>query len=102
MASVKVRGELHCYDCGRVAARFEGEKGDDGLRARVIALATGPGVRLRPGSAPRCGHCGGRVYLDEVELVRPAPTVVASAVMENKNLYYYTGDLPWAATRDRD
>jgi hypothetical protein len=74
MPAVKVRGELHCYNCGHVVARFEGEKVETGLRARLIAPANGPSARLRKGAPPRCGRCGGQVYLDEVEVVRPAPS----------------------------
>lgn len=68
---VKVRGELHCYNCGHVTARFEGEKLESGFRARLIAPINGPSVRLRPGAPPRCGRCGGQVYLDEVEVIKP-------------------------------
>lgn len=81
MGVAKVRGELHCYNCGHVAARFEGEKDETGLRARLIAPANGPNVLLRRGAPPRCGRCGGQVYLDEVEVVRP-PRVAEPTILE--------------------
>jgi hypothetical protein len=71
MNAVKVRGELHCYSCGHVTARFEGEKLESGFKARLIAPLNGPTVRLQPGAAPRCGRCGGQVYVDEVEVINP-------------------------------
>ncbi len=71
MDTVRVRGELHCYSCGHVTARFEGEQLESGFRARLIAPLNGPTVRLQPGMAPRCGRCGGQVYVDELEVIKP-------------------------------
>jgi len=73
---MNVRAELHCYHCGYVAARVEGERGEPIAQARLISPAVGPGVRLRSGRPPRCGRCGGPLYLDEVEVIRYAPTVI--------------------------
>lgn len=90
MSVAKVRGELHCYSCGYVAARIEGERDEAGLKARLITPAVGPGVRLHRGAAPRCGRCGGRVYLDEVEVMRPSPAETAAAIRIGE-LFYPSG-----------
>jgi hypothetical protein len=73
---MKVRAELHCYHCGYLAARVEGEAGQTLSQARLISPAIGPGVRLTKGRPPRCGRCGGPLYLDELEVIRYAPTVI--------------------------
>lgn len=76
---MNVRAELHCYHCGYVAARVEGKA--EGLGAplsetRLVSPPVGPGFRLRPGRPPRCGRCGGPLFLDDVEVIRYAPTVI--------------------------
>jgi hypothetical protein len=74
---VVIRGELHCYNCGYAAARVEGDRDARGVKIRVLSPLAGPGPRLRPGAAPRCGRCGGRLYLDEIDVVRPDSGLVA-------------------------
>lgn len=88
MSVLKVRGELHCYNCGHVSARFEGEKDEHGFRARLLAPSNGPNVRLRAGAPPRCGRCGGRLYVDELEVVRPAPVAAPTPVELVQSLYH--------------
>jgi len=73
---MKVRAELHCYHCGYLAARVEGEAGQKLSEARLVSPSIGPGVRLAKGRPPRCGRCGGPLYIDELEVVRYAPTVI--------------------------
>lgn len=73
---MKVRAELHCYHCGYLAARVEGETGQKLSEARLVSPQIGPGVRLAKGRPPRCGRCGGPLYIDELEVVRYAPTVI--------------------------
>lgn len=70
---MQIRAELHCYHCGYIAARVEGEREGGASTLRVIRPSNGPGVRLRPGRQPRCGRCGGPLYLDEVEALLPPP-----------------------------
>ena len=60
------QGELHCYQCGYVAGQIE-EK--DGQPWQLIPAASGPGVIMRAGQRPRCGRCGGSLYVDEVDVV---------------------------------
>ena len=76
--SMKVRADLHCYHCGYTAGRIEGTSDTATLSApiddqRLVAPAQGPGFRLRPGKPPRCGRCGGPLYIDEVEIIRHVP-----------------------------
>lgn len=76
---MNARAELHCYHCGYVAARVEGKVTSVGApmtNSRLSKPATGPGFSLRPGRPPRCGRCGGPLYIDEVEVIRYAPTVI--------------------------
>ena len=76
---MNARAELHCYHCGYIAARVEGRVERMGAPITDSHLSTppsGPGFNARPGSAPRCGRCGGPLYIDEVEIIRYAPTVI--------------------------
>lgn len=76
---MKVRAELHCYHCGYAAARVEGttERANGPVTdLRYLAPPSGPGFKKRPGGAPQCGRCGGALFLDELEVIRYAPTVV--------------------------
>lgn len=73
---MKVRADLHCYHCGYTAGRIEGsieQTGDPVKEQRLVAPAGGPGFRLRPGKAPRCGRCGGPLFLDDIEVIRYVP-----------------------------
>src|SRR5258708_3079599 len=76
---MNARGGLHCYHGGYVAARVEGKVAAVGAPmtdSRLSKPATGPGVNVRPGRPPRCGRCGGPLYIDEIEIIRYAPTVI--------------------------
>ena len=68
-----VRAELCCYHCGYIAA---GVREEPGKLVRLIPPASGPGVRFGSSHVPRCGRCGGPLYLDGIETV---PEEVASA-----------------------
>ena len=72
-----VRAELCCYHCGYVAASVREERGKS---VRLIPPASGPGVRFGPSHVPRCGRCGGPLYLDEIEVV---PDEAASSSRES-------------------
>ncbi len=61
-----MRAELCCYHCGYVAASVREEPGK---LPRLIPPATGPGVRVGPNREPRCGRCGGPLYVDDVEAI---------------------------------
>jgi len=72
--SVRLRAEVHCYHCGRVAGgwewispipgwgRFQPTGREQRLPARLSQL--------------RCTHCGGPVFLDEIERVEPRMAIV--------------------------
>ena len=92
MPVAKVRGELHCYNCGYVAAKFEGERSDGNLLARLITPSNGPGVRLRRGAPPRCGRCGGRLFIEDVEVVRPSNLSTEAPIVPLGSLFFGTGD----------
>ncbi|MBX6771268.1 MAG: hypothetical protein IRY83_06050 [Chloroflexi bacterium] len=68
---MKVRAELHCYHCGYIAATVEGSLERPIETARLIQAPVGPGAYIQPGDRPRCGRCGGPLYLAEIELARP-------------------------------
>lgn len=63
---MRIRADLCCYHCGYVAATVEGERDRPLVEAQLIASNRRPGVRLSPGQPPRCGRCGGPLYLDEL------------------------------------
>ena len=76
---MNVRAELHCYHCGYLAARIEAtaeSKVSPLADVKLVAPAVGPGFKLRYGKNPFCGRCGGPLYLDEIEFIRYAPTVI--------------------------
>ncbi len=77
---MNIRAELHCYHCGYVAARIEGESDDRKAQSiqhpKITPSAAGPGVKRYPGRPPRCGRCNGPLFIDEVEVVRYPPTVI--------------------------
>jgi hypothetical protein len=76
---MNVRAELHCYHCGYVAGRVEGKSTGVGAPVtdtKLVAPAVGPGYRSRLGEPPRCGRCGGPLYIDEIELMRYEPVVI--------------------------
>jgi hypothetical protein len=67
-----IRADVKCYYCGHISGQIEGNPED-----------THPlwSYRSRGGAANhtrvsrrqiRCGRCGGPVFLDEIETVRPA------------------------------
>jgi hypothetical protein len=76
MMTRKVRAELHCYQCGYLAAWVEGESTRPFAESRVISAEIGPGVRQSAGQPPRCGRCNGQLYLDAIEVIRYEPIVV--------------------------
>ncbi|MGH2458019.1 MAG: hypothetical protein ACRDIY_04050 [Chloroflexota bacterium] len=88
MAVTRVRGELHCYNCGYIAAKFEGEHAGGNLRARLITPANGPGVRRRPGAPPRCGRCGGRLFMEDIEVIRPGMPTENAPIVPLASLFF--------------
>jgi hypothetical protein len=64
-----IRADLCCYHCGYVAGTVEGDRERPLVEARLIPASTGPGLRLSPGRPPRCGRCGGPLYLDELSML---------------------------------
>ena len=76
---MRVQADLRCYHCGYVAARVEGDRDQPLARMRLVPLTVGPGVRLRYQEPPRCGRCGGPLYQDALEGIRPDPVVFDSS-----------------------
>jgi hypothetical protein len=69
--AVPITAELHCYDCGYVAAPVGGNTAVAPFCFHLVLARPGGGLRLVEGRQARCGRCGGPLYLDEIEVVRP-------------------------------
>ncbi len=69
---MRIRADLKCYYCGHVSGQIEGETTQP-IRYAVFSPSTTPGrgPAGRPGRPLRCQRCGGPVYLDEIEVIRP-------------------------------
>ncbi len=67
---MRIRADLCCYHCGYIAGTVEGDRDQPLAEARLIPSSAGPGFRLSPGQLPRCGRCGGPLYLDELSVNR--------------------------------
>lgn len=66
---IKLRAELKCYLCGRIAGELEGKPGP---KPQFYGFHPAPGMEglLDPyGREARCPCCGGGLYIDEVERV---------------------------------
>jgi hypothetical protein len=70
---MRVRGELRCYHCGYVAAHVEETRDLPGAPFQIIPSPDGPGVRRGVGQPPRCGRCGGPLFVDDIDVVRGHP-----------------------------
>jgi len=68
---VPITAELHCYHCGYVAAQVGGDDAVSPYRFHLVSPRPGGGLRQEAGRPPRCGRCGGPLYLDEMQIVRP-------------------------------
>jgi hypothetical protein len=79
---MRVCAELRCYHCGYVAAVVEGARDQPLTKARLVFSTVGPGIQLITGQLPRCGRCGGPLFLDEVEAVRNEPVLVETTTQE--------------------
>ena len=66
---IKLRAELKCYLCGRMAGELEGVPGRE---RRFQSFRPAPGMDSLVGvqlSKARCPLCGGGLFVDEVERV---------------------------------
>jgi hypothetical protein len=66
---IKLRAELKCYLCGRVAGELESSSGRS---ARFERFNPAPDVEsdpLAPSRPAQCPRCGGGLFIDEVERV---------------------------------
>ena len=66
-----LRADVKCYLCGHVSGHLEGRPGDRLCPANFRATAESGGPRLTRNGRICCARCGGGVFLDEWELVRP-------------------------------
>ncbi len=79
-SGMRIRADLKCYYCGHVSGQIEGDTTQPIRYARFSPSAPpGRGTGGRPGRPFRCQRCGGPVYLDEIEVVRPRRTPSTSA-----------------------
>lgn len=66
---IKLRAELRCYLCGRLAGELEGPAGS---WPRIQNFRPAPGMESLLGVThreARCPRCGGGLFMDEVERV---------------------------------
>ncbi|MBI2886118.1 MAG: hypothetical protein HYY02_02800 [Chloroflexi bacterium] len=63
-----VRGEVVCLNCGRFLGQLEGERERPYWHARVAHPAGGRKI-IRTASGLRCGYCGGRAFIENLERV---------------------------------
>lgn len=76
-----IRADVKCYYCGHVSGQLEGDPDNPYLRWTFYSVP-GPAPRtLSTRRAIRCIRCGGPVFLDEIETVRPQPDPVDHPVV---------------------
>ena len=66
------RAELHCYRCGYIAGSLEESRLNHHRVCRLIPPRWGPGFSRSTEYVPRCGRCGGPLYLEDSETVSVA------------------------------
>lgn len=70
-----LRAEVKCYLCGHVSGQIEGQPGDRLTIANFRAVPESDGPRLAQHGRICCSRCGGGVFLDNWESVRPLEVV---------------------------
>jgi hypothetical protein len=71
---MQLQAEVKCYHCGRVSGSWQWRAGT-GPAWGVLATAGGADRVPLALARLRCQHCGGPVFLDDVDEVR-APSVL--------------------------
>ena len=71
-----LRADVKCYLCGFVSGQVEGAPGDRATLANFRPTPESGGPRLTRNGRICCTRCGGGVFLDEWETVRPVEVVV--------------------------
>ena len=70
-----LRADVKCYLCGYVSGQLEGQPGDRLGLGNFHASTDSGGARLTRSGRVCCSRCGGGVFLDEWESVRPLEVV---------------------------
>ncbi len=70
-----LRADVKCYLCGFVSGQIEGQIGDRMTLQNFRAAPNTDGPRLTAKGRICCTRCGGGVFLDEWERVRPLEVV---------------------------
>lgn len=66
---IKLRAELKCYLCGRVAGELEGQAGQAPRFDRYTPAPDLPASAENRSRPSRCPRCSGGLFVDEVEQV---------------------------------
>lgn len=74
-----IRADVKCYYCGHVSGQVEGDPTNPDTRWNFLPTREQPRQTGPTRHAIRCIRCGGPVFLDEIEAVRPRRHPVASA-----------------------
>jgi endogenous inhibitor of DNA gyrase (YacG/DUF329 family) len=73
-----IRADVKCYYCGHVSGQIEGDPQSHRPYWNFHSRA-GSSQRVQPrGQRLRCDRCGGPVYLDEIETLRPVVRPIES------------------------
>jgi hypothetical protein len=70
-----LRADVKCYLCGYVSGQIEGAPGDAVALEQFRPTPDSGGPRLTHNGRICCTRCGGGVFLDEWETVRPLEVV---------------------------
>jgi hypothetical protein len=66
------RADVKCYHCGRVSGTVTGRQGASIQECVFTGRGVPSGASTPPGRIV-CAHCGGPVFLDEVEILAARP-----------------------------
>jgi len=66
------KADVKCYHCGRVSGTVTGRQGAP-IRQCVFTERGAAGPAEAPSGRIMCIHCGGPVFLDEVEILAARP-----------------------------
>jgi hypothetical protein len=66
------RADVKCYHCGRISGSVTGRQGAP-IQQCVFTARNHAGGGAEPGGRIVCTHCGGPVFLDEIEIIAARP-----------------------------